>query len=79
VLGVREKAGRTRFDSARVGDRVHPGDPGRVHQDAVVGARVHFSFLAITLALLGTGAGALLVYVRPETFDGRPLESTLAR
>jgi Spermine/spermidine synthase domain len=39
----------------------------------------HFSFLAISLALLGTGAGALLVYVRPELFDGRPLESSLAR
>ena len=39
----------------------------------------HFSFLAISLALLGTGAGALLVYVRPGLFDGRPLETTLAR
>ncbi|HEX6424176.1 MAG TPA: hypothetical protein VFZ79_11895, partial [Acidimicrobiales bacterium] len=39
----------------------------------------HFSFLAISLALLGTGAGALLVYVRPDLFDRRPLEATLAR
>ena len=38
----------------------------------------HFSFLAISLALLGTGAGALLVYLRPALFDGRPLETTLA-
>ena len=29
----------------------------------------HFSFLAISLALLGTGAGSLLVYVRPAWFD----------
>lgn len=39
----------------------------------------HFSFLAISLALLGTGAGALLVYVRPDLFERRPLEATLAR
>jgi hypothetical protein len=39
----------------------------------------HFSFLAVSLALLGTGAGALLVYVRPDWFDGRPLEQNLAR
>lgn len=39
----------------------------------------HFSFLAISLALLGTGAGALLVYVRPDLFDRLPLEATLAR
>ena len=39
----------------------------------------HFSFLAVSLALLGTGAGALLVYVRPAWFDTRPLEVTLAR
>lgn len=38
----------------------------------------HFSFLAISLALLGTGAGALAIYVRPGWFDG-PLEPTLAR
>ncbi|HET6950422.1 MAG TPA: hypothetical protein VFI47_08605, partial [Acidimicrobiales bacterium] len=28
----------------------------------------HFSFLAISLALLGTGAGSLLIYVRPSWF-----------
>lgn len=39
----------------------------------------HFSFLAISLALLGTGAGSLLIYVRPAWFDGRPLEEALAR
>ncbi|MFP3901521.1 MAG: hypothetical protein ACLFXM_11755 [Acidimicrobiia bacterium] len=39
----------------------------------------HFSFLAVSLALLGTGAGALLVYVRPHLFDRRPLEANLAR
>jgi hypothetical protein len=38
----------------------------------------HFSFLAISLALLGTGAGALAIYVWPERFAG-PLESMLAR
>lgn len=39
----------------------------------------HFSFLAISLALLGTGAGALLVYVRPAWFERRSLETTLAQ
>ncbi len=39
----------------------------------------HFSFLAISLALVGTGAGALVVYVRPAWFDRRPLEAMLAR
>ncbi|MGH9114007.1 MAG: hypothetical protein ACRDZN_17160 [Acidimicrobiales bacterium] len=39
----------------------------------------HFSFLAISLALLGTGAGALLIYVRPSWFDGVGLEAMLAR
>ncbi len=38
----------------------------------------HFTFLAISLALVGTGAGALLVYVRPRWFDRRSLEITLA-
>jgi hypothetical protein len=38
----------------------------------------HFSFLAISLALVGTGAGALLIYVRPGWFDRRPLLSALA-
>jgi hypothetical protein len=36
----------------------------------------HFSFLAISLALLGVGAGALYVYVRPAA---RSLEARLAR
>ena len=39
----------------------------------------HFSFLAISLALLGTGAGALLVYLRPSWFDRAGLEAVLAR
>jgi hypothetical protein len=39
----------------------------------------HFSFLAISLALVGTGAGALLIYVRPEWFDRQPLADALAR
>jgi hypothetical protein len=39
----------------------------------------HFSFLAISLALLGTGGGSLLVYVRPAWFDRSSLESVLAR
>ena len=38
----------------------------------------HFGFLAISLALLGVGAGAILVYVRPEWFAG-DLEALLAR
>ena len=32
----------------------------------------HFSFLAISLSLLGTGAGALVVYIWPRRFDGDP-------
>ena len=39
----------------------------------------HFSFLAISLALLGTGVGALLVYLRPTWFDRRPLDTSVAR
>lgn len=39
----------------------------------------HFSFLSISLALLGAGAGAITVYLRPEWFDRRPLEEQLAR
>lgn len=39
----------------------------------------HFSFLAISLALVGTGAGALLIYVRPAWFDRRSLQATLVR
>ena len=38
----------------------------------------HFGFLAISLALLGVGAGAILVYVRPGWFEGQ-LEPLLAR
>jgi hypothetical protein len=38
----------------------------------------HFSFLAISLALLGVGAGALCVYLRGAWFTG-PLEPWLAR
>ena len=37
----------------------------------------HFTFLAISLALLGTGVGGVLVFVRPHWFDRRPLTSTL--
>lgn len=39
----------------------------------------HFSFLAISLALLGAGAGSLLVYLRPSWLDRAPLDVTLAR
>jgi hypothetical protein len=39
----------------------------------------HFSFLSISLALLGAGAGGILVYVRPAWFSQRPLEQELAR
>jgi hypothetical protein len=39
----------------------------------------HFSFVAISLALLGTGAGALFVYLVPRWFDQVPLEKLLAR
>jgi hypothetical protein len=38
----------------------------------------HFGFLAISLALLGVGAGAILVFVRPGWF-ARALEPLLAR
>jgi hypothetical protein len=38
----------------------------------------HFTFLAISLALLGTGAGAIIVFVRPRLFDRRPLANTLS-
>jgi hypothetical protein len=38
----------------------------------------HFSFLAISLALLGVGAGALAVYLRGSWFEG-DLEALLAR
>ena len=39
----------------------------------------HFGFLAISLALLGTGAGGLLLYVRPERFRRASSELLLAR
>ncbi len=39
----------------------------------------HFGFLAISLALLGVGAGAILVYVRPRWFERPTLERALAR
>ncbi len=39
----------------------------------------HFGFLAISLALLGVGAGAILVYVRPGWFERPTLERGLAR
>ena len=39
----------------------------------------HFGFLTISLALLGVGAGAIVVYVRPGWFDRIPLERQLAR
>src|SRR5215204_338435 len=39
----------------------------------------HFGFLAISLALLGTGAGAILVYLWPGRFDRVPLDRALAR
>jgi Spermine/spermidine synthase domain len=39
----------------------------------------HFGFLAISLALLGVGAGAIAIYVRPGWFDRLPLERQMAR
>jgi hypothetical protein len=39
----------------------------------------HFSFLSISLALLGAGAGGILVYVRPGWFERRPIAQELAR
>ena len=38
-----------------------------------------FGFLAISLALLGTGAGAILVYLRPGWFEATDIKSVLAR
>lgn len=38
----------------------------------------HFGFLAISLALLGVGAGALVVYLLPKRFAGSP-EPVMAR
>ena len=39
----------------------------------------HFGFLVISLALLGTGAGGLLLYVRPRWFERPTVEAALAR
>src|SRR4051812_887094 len=39
----------------------------------------HFGFLAISLALLGTGVGGLLLYVRPQWFERQPLTTQLMR
>ena len=39
----------------------------------------HFAFFSISLALLGTGAGALLVYVKPRWFDAGDARTLLAR
>jgi len=39
----------------------------------------HFGFLAISLALLGTGAGGLALYVRPAWFERPSLAAVLAR
>jgi hypothetical protein len=39
----------------------------------------HFSFLAISVALLGIGAGGLIVYLFPGWFEGRSADATLAR
>jgi len=39
----------------------------------------HFGFLAISLALLGAGAGAILIYVRPGWFGAGDLERALGR
>ena len=39
----------------------------------------HFGFLAISLALIGVGAGAITVYVRPAWFERIALERQLAR
>jgi hypothetical protein len=39
----------------------------------------HFSFLAISVAMLGTGAAALLLYVRPEWFEAPSTEALLSR
>ncbi|HLM27537.1 MAG TPA: hypothetical protein VK304_11295 [Thermoleophilaceae bacterium] len=39
----------------------------------------HFGFLAISLALLGVGGGAILIYVRPAWFERVPLQQAMAR
>jgi hypothetical protein len=38
----------------------------------------HFGFLAISLALLGVGGGAILIYTLPAWFERRDTETTLA-
>ena len=38
----------------------------------------HFTFLAISLALLGKGAGGITIYRWPRFYDRWPLERTLA-
>lgn len=39
----------------------------------------HFAFLAVSLALLGVGGGAILIYVRPGWFERGGVERSLAR
>jgi hypothetical protein len=39
----------------------------------------HFGFLAISLALLGTGVGGLALYVRPQWFERQTLQVALSR
>src|SRR5918997_3500910 len=39
----------------------------------------HFAFFSISLALLGTGAGALLIYLRPDWFARPSTDALLAR
>jgi hypothetical protein len=39
----------------------------------------HFAFLAISLALLGTGAGAILLYLRPDWIERPSPERALSR
>ena len=39
----------------------------------------HFAFFSISLALLGTGAGALVLYVRPRWFERPSIEAALTR
>ena len=39
----------------------------------------HFAFLAISLALLGTGAGAILLYLRPDWIERPTPERALSR
>ncbi len=39
----------------------------------------HFGFLAISLALLGTGAGAILIYIRRQQFESAAVPRILAR